>query len=435
MQNRAPYVYTIATLTFVKSRITIMEHMLYQRWQYTLIQEALETRRVLLLAGARQCGKTTLAKTLITDDVLYRTLDNAAFRQLAQQDPHGFVRNDHKMLIIDEVQRAPDLLPAVKMQVDEDTRPGQYLLTGSSNIQSLPAVKESLAGRIRKIRLRTLSQGERLGCEPDFLGRAFTESFGTSSHPYDREALMGMALQGGFPEVLSLHVRSRKQWHRDYVAALIERDLRDITHIQRQDAMQELLVILAAWSSKFMDIAAIGSGLSIRRPTLESYINALESLYVVERVKPWTHTDYARVGKQSKLFMTDSGLMASLLGWNEKQIQWDGDRSGKLIETFMFNEIAALVDASGGTYNLFHYRDREKREIDFLVEREDGALLGIEIKAGSSIGSNDFKHLRWFRDNIANDRPFTGIVLYAGELSGKMGQNLWAIPFGELWRC
>ena len=149
--------------------------------------------------------------------------------------------------------------------------------------------------------------------------------------------------------------------------------------------MRELVNILASWSGKFMDISAIGTGLSIQRTTIESYINALEALFLVERVHPWTKTDYARVGKQSKLFMADSGLMASLLKWKTDQVRLDPDRSGKLIETFAFNEIMAQIDAGDGRYELFHYRDREKREIDFLIEREDGVLLGIEIKAGSAI--------------------------------------------------
>ena len=242
-----------------------------------------------------------------------------------------------------------------------------------------------------------------------------------------------MAFQGGFPEALKLDGPDRKSWHRNYIDALLERDLRDIARIQRKEAMRELVNVLAAWSGKFMDLSAIGSGLSIRRPTLESYLNALETLYLVERLRPWTKTDYDRVGKQSKLFMTDCGLMASLLGWRIEQVRLDPDRSGKLIETLACNELASQIDAGDGQYELFHYRDREKREIDFLVEREDGGLLGIEIKAGSSVGKNDLKHLAWYRDTLAGRRLFTGIVLYSGEFPAPFGDRLWAIPFGMLW--
>src|SRR3990167_10362027 len=242
-----------------------------------------------------------------------------------------------------------------------------------------------------------------------------------------------MAFRGGFPEAINLELSERQQWHRDYMDALLERDLSDIARITRHQAMRELVNILAAWSGKFMDISAIGAGLAIRRPTIENYISALESLYVVERVLPWAHTDYKRVGKQAKLYLSDSGLMASILRWHRPQVELDSDPSGKLIETFIYNELAAQVDAADGKYELFHYRDREQREIDFIIEGEEQALLGIEIKAGSAISSADFKHLHWFRNNLAKKRPFIGIVLYTGELLGSMGDSLWAVPFGTLW--
>ena len=406
---------------------------LYDRWQKKSIDNAMKNRRVLLLSGARQCGKTTLAKQLATKRTDYRTLDDLALRQLAESDPHGFVQHDGKTLIIDEVQRVPALLSAIKLVVDDDMRPGQYLLTGSANIQSIPGAQESLAGRISKIRLRPLTQGEILGVKPNFLASAFKQSFKKADKVYDRSALIKMGMRGGFPETLKLKSHERPKWHRDYVNALLDRDLKDIAKITRQSAMRELVNILAAWSGKLMDVSAIGAGLSIQRPTVESYINALETLYIVERVSPWTQTDYGRVGKQHKLFMTDGGLMSSILRWNETQVALDADRSGKLIETFAFNELAAQIDASGGLYELSHYRDREQREIDFVVERNDGALLGIEVKAGSALGDGDFKHLKWFQEHIAKDRPFTGIVLYSGVHAGSMGSNLWAVPFGSLW--
>lgn len=406
---------------------------IYPRWQEGVIKAAIKTRRVILLNGARQCGKTTLAKQLATDDSSYRTLDDLAMRQLAEIDPSGFVKQNGGMQIIDEIQRVPTLLPAIKLVVDENLKSGQFLLTGSANIQSLPSVQESLAGRIRKVRLRPLSEGELLGAEPDFLEKAFKKTFPRQKSKYDRRAMLDIAFRGGFPEAIRLEDAERSQWHRDYIDALLERDLKEIAHITQHQSMRELVRTLAAWSSKFMDIASIGTGLSIRRPTIESYINALEALYLVERVEPWTRTDYERVGKQKKIYMTDSGLMASILRWRPSQVVQDADRSGKLIETFIFNELSAQIDAAHGKYELFHYRDREQREIDFLIEQDDQALLGIEVKSGTSISSADFKHLKWFKDNIAKKRPFIGIVLYAGEMAGVMGDDLFAVPFGALW--
>ncbi len=397
------------------------------------IKQLMLERRVLLLSGVRQCGKTTLAHQLESEETEYRTLDDGTLREAAENDPQGFIKRNVKTLIIDEVQRVPPLLSAIKKAVDEDITSGQYLLTGSTNIQSLPTVSESLAGRIAKIRLRPLAQGEIERTTPSFFASAFNQSFSSSNTNYDRDAILEIAFRGGFPEPMLLQARGRKRWHTDYVNAILERDLKEIARIHRKNAMRELVHTLAAWSGKFMDLSAIGSGLSIQRSTIESYINALETLYLVERVYPWTKTDYARVGKQSKLFMVDSGLMTSLLSWKMDQVRLDSDRSGKLIETLAFNEIMAQIDASDGRYELFHYRDREKREIDFLIEREDDALLGIEIKAGSAVTKRDFTHLRWFQKNLAKKQLFIGIILYTGEHPASFGDNMWAVPFGLLW--
>jgi len=406
---------------------------IYPRWQQANIREALSSRRVLLLSGARQCGKTTLAKAIGDKNTEYRTLDDLTLKQAAESDPHGFVKHNKHTLIIDEVQRVPDLLSTIKKAVDEDTRNGQYLLTGSANLQALPGVQESLAGRISKLRLRPLSQGEQQHTKPQFIERAFSGSLKTSTRHYDKEALIEMACTGGFPEALLLKGRIRKRWHTDYIDAILEHDLADITQIHRRDQMQELIRVLAAWSSKFMNVTRIGSSLSLQKQALYAYINALEALYLTERVRPWTRTDYERVGKQDKLFMTDSGLMASLLGWNIDRVRFDSDRSGKLIETFAFNELAAQVDVSNDMYTLWHYRDRQKREIDFLIEREDGAMIGIEIKSGSNVGINDFRHMKWFRETLVMDRPFSGIILYSGEHVASFGENMLAVPFGALW--
>ena len=381
---------------------------IYKRWQENIIKKAIKTRRVLLLSGARQSGKTTLCKALSDENTTYRTLDDITLLNAAQTNPQDFVKNNSNMIIIDEIQREPKLLLAIKKIVDEDTRPGQYLLTGSSNIQSLPNVKESLAGRVSKIRLRPLTQGEILVKSPNFIDNAFKQYFPFPDKFYDREKIISLAFRGGFPEAIKLDNRDRKSWHKDYIVALLERDLKDIANIRRKDAIKDLVSILAAWSSKFMDVSAISSKLSIQRSTVESYISALETLYTAERVHPWTKTDYERVGKQEKLFITDSGLMSSILGWSVEQIKFDSDRIGKLIETFIYNELVAQIEANYGEYEIFHYRDREKREIDFLIEREDGSLLGIEVKSGSVVDNKSFKYLKWFAQNIAKDKPFVG---------------------------
>ncbi len=402
------------------------------RWQTPAIDEARASRRVLLLEGARQVGKTTLARSLPGNN-LYRTLDDIAVRQAVDDDLKAFLQYDAEMMIIDEVQRAPDLIPEIKRIVDNNTRPGQFLLTGSAHVPSLPQVQESLAGRIRRIRLRTLAQGEIKRAKPDFLDRIAAAAPLHDQPELTKADLLNTALKGGYPEVQNLSPRERRRWHRDYVEAILSRDLKDIAQVKKHDAMKSLINVLAAWSSKFMDVSAIGANLSIQRPTLEAYMAALETLFLIERLPAWTRTDYARIGKRDKLFMTDPGLMASLLRYPGEPEQLDSDQAGKLVETLILCELMAQADASDGRYSVAHYRDNEQREIDFLIEDEEGGFIGIEVKAGLTVKSEHFRHMRWFADNLAKSRTFAGVVLYAGPEAIQFGERMMALPASTLW--
>lgn len=407
----------------------------YKRWQKKKIRDILKTRRVVLLEGARQSGKTTLSKSLLSDKTIYRTLDDTTLLRAALEDPAGFVEHGDELMIIDEIQRAPDLLLAIKKNVDENPGRGRFLLTGSANIQSLPSVQESLAGRISKVRLRPLSMGEIYNSSPDFITNAFEGNFHTkNSLKYNKNKYLSYAMQGGYPEAFAFEkIQDVQHWHTDYLAALMDRDLQDIAEIRRKNSLHKLVEVLAAWSSKEVDIAKIGSNLSLARPTIESYINALETLYLVERVRPWHMTDYDRIKKQDKIFMTDSGFMSSILKWTFDTVQFNSDLNGKLVETFVFNQLSTILEAQNNDLKLYHYRDREKREIDFLIQNEEGDILGIEVKSGSAINKSMFKHLDWFKRNIAKNSKFKGIVLYSGEHVIPFGEDMWAIPISILW--
>lgn len=421
------------------------------RWQTPGVLEALRTRRVVILEGARQCGKTTLAKSLHTSPgMIYRTLDDVALQAAARADPHGFVAHGPGLMVIDEIQRAPELLQAIKKEVDEHPVPGRFLLTGSTSIQSSPGVTESLAGRVAHQRLRPFAAGEMAEVLPTFLARAlredwaglvsgFTPAQGAMTNSVansvsGKDDVLLQALRGGYPETQSLSDKAVRRWHQDYVAALMARDLQDIAHIRRKDSMHKLLEVLAAWSGKLMDMNAIGGQLALSRPTLETYINALQTLFLVERVRPWAKTDYDRVSKQDKLFMTDTGLTASLLRWQFDKVRLDADTGGKLVEGFVFTQLAAQLEAQDEPCHLTHYRDREQREIDFVIETPDGVTVGVEVKAGSAVGLDSFKHLAWFRERmLQNKAPFVGVVLYTGEQVLRFGEHLWAVPMHALW--
>jgi len=414
---------------------------MYQRWQTNKIKEALTTRRVILLSGPRQCGKSTLAASFSFAPNIYRTLDNITMLEAAHMAPHDFVAHGDELMIIDEIQRCPKLLSAIKLDVDVNQHMGRFLLTGSANIQSLPAVQESLAGRVRHLRLRPLAMGEIEQMTPLFLEKIFSKDFATgnarvdSKSPSLKDYYVASALKGGYPEPLRLKKsKSRHDWHQDYLTSLIQKDLKEIANLKRSDALFELLEILAAWSSRFIDFSAIGSGLSITQPTMQVYINALEMLYLVERIPAWTKTVYDRVGKKDKLFMTDTGMMGHLLKWTHEKVMFDGTKSGILLETFVFTQLMALIDASVDKYTLYHYRDKDKREIDFILENEDGAIAAIEVKAGTSISKKSFQHMRWFKDNLAQERDFIGIILYTGTESLSFGDNCWALPIDSLWK-
>jgi len=420
------------------------------RWKAAAVLDVLTSRRVVLLSGARQCGKTTLAKSLHPSaEVIYRTLDDVALMAAAQADPHGFVLHGSELMVIDEVQRVPALLQAVKKDVDDNPAPGRFLLTGSANIQSAPQVLESLAGRVSHQRLRPFAVGEMAGVAPVFMDRVLREDWAGLNSSFatvpgadrwaggafsGKDTVLKLAMRGAYPEVQPLPEKSVRRWHMDYLTALMARDLRDIAQIRRKDSMNKLLEVLAAWSCKLMDVSAIGAQLALSRPTLESYINALEALYLVERVRPWSNTDYARVGRQDKLVLTDTGLTASLLRWQFDRVRLDADQSGKLIEGFVYAQLAAQLDAQDEPGALTHYRDREQREIDFVLETHDGATLGIEVKAGSAVSADSFKHLAWFRQRMVspNDR-FVGLVLYTGDQVLRFGEHLWAVPMHVLW--
>jgi len=406
----------------------------YKRWRTENVKEALKTRRVVIISGARQTGKTTIAKEIQNKNSVFMPLDKKNILTAALEDPSGFIKNDFGTMIIDEIQKAPELIPEIKYKVDNDKRPGQYLLTGSANITSLPSVKESLAGRVKNIRLRPFTQGEILGKKPTFLRRAFEGNFSKKMESCNKDVVFDLAFRGGYPEaVLLSSQKDRKEWHKDYIDILATRDLMDIANIKRQAALRELIGILTSWSGKFMNLPSICSTLGLSKPTADSYINALEALYLFEKVAPWTKTDYDRVGRSPKTYATDTGLMASLLGWNKREVMLDTDRAGKLAETFVFQELSAQVDLDSA-YSLFQYRDRKGREIDFVIEREDGALLGVEAKAGQSVSKEDFAPQIWFKENIIKGKvPYRGIVLYSGEHTLSFGENMLAVPMAAMW--
>ena len=409
--------------------------MALKRWQEKNIEDFRNKRRIIQITGARQCGKTTTAKAITSHyDNLYYTLDNKTILDACISDPINFLTHNKDIMVIDEVQKAPVIITTLKQIVDEDIRKGRYIITGSVDIQSLPQVNESLAGRIGRILLRTLTQGEILEKKPVFIENLKNNNF-QSKYEYDgKEEILYTALNGGYPETLGYTLRDIKNWCHDYITAILEKDLKDIENIRNHQNMKKLVETTAAWSSKYMEQNAIRSALSIEKPTFNKYLSLLEMMYIIETLPAYTKTDYERVTKKPKIFMTDTALISSILNYTMDNVRLNQDISGKLIETFIHHELASFIDYYNGEYSLYHFRDNAGHEIDFILhDNNANNIYAIEVKAGSNISRADFKHIKWFNNNIAKNNKFIGIILYTGKETLSFGDNLKAVPICVLW--
>lgn len=403
---------------------------MFARWQLLGLTHKLGYRRGVHLTGVRQSGKSTLAEMVPFKSSRHYTFDDKDVRNVAENDPKGFVKHaPGETLVLDEVQKVPEILDSVKMVLDKDNSHGQYLLTGSSNLRFAKAVKESLAGRLGKIRLRPLAYGEILGSETTFLERAFARDFKMEYEDIDKRGVIGIAFKGGYPEPLGFTAGDRSIWFNEYLEDILGKDVQDITEIRKMDVLKAVAMWLLAHSAQFFSIEELASKTGISKETALNYLEALRALYLFDKVPAWAKSDYGLLGKRPKWISGDTGIIAGILGWKSEEVYMDDQRCGKLIESWVYGQLAAMADVSE-EYLISHYRDNNKREIDFIVERTDGATLGVEVKTGS-VGKSDFNHLKWFAANLAKN-PFTGIVLYSGKHVLRFGEGFYAVPLSAL---
>ena len=406
--------------------------MMIDRWKLSDVVESLRYRRIVHITGARQSGKTTLAAAAPIASVRRYTMDNDTIRETAGDNPIEFTaRKQGETLVIDEIQKVPELLNAIKIHVDESPDRGQYLLTGSSSLDFMRKSADSLAGRMHTVRLRTLTLGEVNGNPPSFIDDAFRREFRTPAAKMGKRDIIHRAFAGGFPETIDFPENVRRDWYEDYVNTLIARDVRNVAQIRKLDLLKDILKWIMARSSKLWTAEELCSTMQISKETATNYVSALKALYVIDRVPAWNKTDYDRAGKMPKFFAADAGLVANCLGWNEEETFLDSDLSGKLIESWVYHEISAIAECSKGRYAISHYRDKDKREIDFIVSDGRENALGIEVKSGGRVGKDDFKHLKWFAANLAKS-SFTGIVLYSGDDVLPFGEGFYAVPLAAL---
>lgn len=401
------------------------------------IARAFEAGRVVLIAGPRQSGKTTLALEIVRQrGGEFATLDDEATLRAALDDPVAFVERE-RLLAIDEFQRAGEpLLRAVKRNVDRDPRKGRFLLTGSSRFLSIPTLSESLAGRAILVDLWPLSQGELRRCR-DALGERL---FGSDTRlrqlgvqRLSRTEYLDAACRGGFPEIHSASDYVRRTWFASYLRTIVQRDAVEISRIRRAGDLPRVLRALAARTAQVLNISDVARDLELPRTTLEDYAFLLENIYAWYRVPAWARNLTQRAVRHPKAFISDVGLAAHLRGATSASLAVPGEPAvGPLVETFVAGELLRQRTWSSIDYDLYHFRDARGAEVDFILESADGRVVGVEVKASATFDHRSLKTLALLRDRLG-DRFANGVVLYLGTEVLPFGDRLTALPLSALW--
>ncbi|MSP02063.1 MAG: ATP-binding protein [Acetobacteraceae bacterium] len=404
----------------------------YRRFIESRMREALSDTPVVLIVGPRRAGKTTLVKAVEGGSRRYITLDDQTALDAARVDPVGFVRGLDRATI-DEVQRAPDLLLAIKKTVDEDRRPGRFLLTGSANVMTLPHVADSLAGRIETLRLMPLARAEVEGRVPAFFDRLFEGEAPPGDAGTLGDALVAAVVTGGFPEVIARDTERRRQdWARSYLASILTRDLRDIAEVERLTELPRFARLLAEHSGKLVNYSAFGGAIGVSYKTGQRYIGLLEQVFLIATLQPWFSNRIKRIVKTPKLHFVDSGILAAARGLTFHRAKADRNAFGALLETFVVAEAMKLMSWSDHRLTPYHFRDQQRHEVDLVLERDDGMVVGIEVKAGATVTAADFSGLRVLRQACGEKFAF-GAVLYDGDTPVPFGARLAAVPISSLW--
>jgi len=407
---------------------------LHPRFAAPRLAEALADSPVVLVHGPRQCGKTTLARTV--GDPLgcsYISFDDPIALATATADPAGFVADLSERVILDEVQKVPALFTALKVSVDRDRRPGRFLLTGSANVLLVPKLSDSLAGRMEILRLHPLAQCELAERPSHFLDLLFEAGFKTRSTQRLGPALAERIAAGGFPAALARpEPRRRAAWYRSYIETLVQRDVRDLAHISSLDQLPRLLAVAAGQTAHLLNITDLAAPFQLSRPTIRDYTTLLERVFLMEELPPWHSNQLNRLIKTPKLHVGDTGVACALLKLDGAGLWQDRAAFGQMLETFVYQELHRQSDWSEAPTEFFHFRDREGTEVDIVAERGAQGLAGLEVKASATVTTADFRGLRKLRD-AAGDRFKAGVVLYDGELCARFGEGLFAVPIRNLW--
>lgn len=407
-----------------------------QRRAEGLVREAMADTRVVLVNGARQCGKSTLAAVVARDSgAQWRSLDSATWRQAAINDPTEFVAGS-SALVIDEVQRVPDLLLAIKESVDADPRPGRFLLTSSARLLGMKSVPDALPGRMETIELWPLSQGE-IDKRPaeTFVDAAFADGPDLSHTSSEtRAGYVSRLVRGGFPEAVARPERRRQRFLDEYVSDLINRDVLQVAQIERAQDLRRLLRLVAARSGQLLVPGNLANGLTITAPTVRRYLDLLEEVFLIKRIPAWARSLSRREVGTPKVALVDSGVAANALGHDAAGLQRLDSPLGGLLEGFVAMELARQLTWSGERADLFHYRTKDQVEVDILLENRQGKVVAIDVKAASTVRADDFRGINHLAGRIGTDLV-VGIVLYTGTATVPFGPRNRAVPLAALWEA
>lgn len=397
--------------------------------------EALADTRVVLVMGARQVGKSTLTRAIATEDRPARvlTLDDKTTRDSAIADPTAFIAGIDGPVLLDEVQRSPELLFAIKEAVDRDPTPGQFLLTGSANVLTAPRVYEALTGRIEIVRLWPLSQAEIEGSDANLVDALFSaRPPQITGAPIGRDAFVERAAQGGYPEARLRSGSRRDRWFENYLTTTFERDLRELADVQKLEELARLLRLLATQTANLFVSANLAGQLRISDKTVASYARLLETIFLIKRLPAWRPGLGAREIHAPKTHLVDTGLLAHLLGAGEQRIRTDDQITGKVFENFVSIEILKHSEWALTRTRQYHYRDG-RDEVDLVLENRAGELVAIEAKAAATINERDHRTLRKLRDR-RQERFLAGAVMYTGAETIPLSERIWAVPVSSLWK-
>jgi predicted AAA+ superfamily ATPase len=431
------------------------EGNMYNRFLTNNLIKSLEDTPVLIVVGARQVGKSTLLKNMLSIDtvmildegpglsesgsVKYMTLDDLSTLSAAKADPDFFLSQyNNATLVIDEAQLSPELLRTIKKFVDSDRKNGKYILSGSADIMALPTMSESLAGRCEIFYMYPLSQTEVLNHRKNFIDLSFSENFITADNGFPADTndfswLARIMYTGGYPEVLGRKTDRISAWFKSYITAIIQRDVKAISNISDITALYTLLEMLARRCGNLLNVLDVSRLSSIKNTTLQRYLTLLERVFIICINRPWHKSVDARLVKTPKVYMNDSGLLCYLLGVSLNDlISKKSDFTGAILENFIFNELQKQISWSNSCPEIYHFRNINGKEVDFILELRNQKKIGIEVKASSTVTNSDFEGLREF-SRITKDDFFRGIVLYNGSNLLQFGENLFAVPIMSMF--